>query len=60
MSLVHRASLEKAKNNLEAENVDMAQEIKALSSAKQESERKRKQFESQVRFADDENGTADR
>jgi len=43
-----KASLEKAKNNLEAENVDMAQEIKALSSAKQESERKRKQFESQA------------
>lgn len=42
-----KSSLEKQKNNLEAENVDMAQEIKALSSSKQESERKRKQLESQ-------------
>jgi len=59
-----KSSLEKAKNNLEAENVDMAQEIKALSSAKQESERKKKQFESQaaefqLRLEDSERSRAD-
>ena len=42
-----KAALEKQKQNLEAENVDMANEIKQLSSVRQESERKRKQADQQ-------------
>lgn len=41
-------SVEKAKSALEAENVDLANELKSVSTAKQESERKRKQLEVQV------------
>ena len=44
----NKAGLEKAKQHLEAENVDMANEIKQLSTARQESERKRKQAETQL------------
>ena len=40
--------MEKIKSTLEAENVDMANEIKQLNVGKQESERKRKQAESQL------------
>ncbi|KAG0411031.1 hypothetical protein HPB47_011840, partial [Ixodes persulcatus] len=43
-----KATLEKQKGNLEAENVDMANEIKALSSARQESDRRRKALEFQL------------
>lgn len=43
-----RAALEKAKQTLEAENVDMANEIKQISVARQESERRRKQIDQQV------------
>ena len=43
-----RAAVEKAKQTLEAENVDMANEIKQISTARQESERRRKQLEQQV------------
>ena len=51
-------------NRAKSENVDMAQEIEALSSAKQESERKKKQFESQaaefqLRLEDSERSRAD-
>lgn len=53
----NKAGLEKQKQTLEAENVDMANEIKQLTSGKQESERKRKQAEQQnqelsIRLAD--------
>ena len=44
----NKAQLEKAKTNLEAENIDMATEIKQLSASRTESERKRKQLEQQV------------
>ncbi|XP_075557544.1 myosin heavy chain 10 isoform X1 [Dermacentor variabilis] len=43
-----KATLEKQKANLEAENVDMANEIKALSAARQESDRRRKGLEFQL------------
>ena len=40
-------SVDKSKQSLEAENVDMANEIKDLGNARQESERRRKQLEQQ-------------
>ncbi|XP_037523042.1 myosin heavy chain, non-muscle isoform X1 [Rhipicephalus sanguineus] len=43
-----KATLEKQKANLEAENVDMANEIKAISTARQESDRRRKGLEFQL------------
>ncbi|XP_064478099.1 myosin heavy chain, non-muscle-like isoform X2 [Ornithodoros turicata] len=43
-----KATLEKQKTNLEAENADMANEIKALGAARQESERRRKALEFQL------------
>ncbi|XP_023930461.1 myosin-10-like [Lingula anatina] len=43
-----KANVDKAKSTLEAENIDMANEIKQLSTARQEAERKRKQAESQL------------
>lgn len=42
----NKASLEKAKTTLEAENTDLANDLKSVQMAKQESERKRKQAES--------------
>lgn len=47
LPLQSKAALEKQKQTLEAENVDMANEIKQLTSSKQESECKRKQAEQQ-------------
>ncbi|CAH1795103.1 unnamed protein product, partial [Owenia fusiformis] len=43
-----KASLEKARSNMESENTDMANEVKQLSQARQEQDRKRKQAEAQV------------
>ena len=43
-----KAAIDKTKQSLEAENVDMANEIKQLSVGKQESERKRKQLDQNV------------
>ena len=43
-----KGALDKVKGSLEAENVDMANEIKQLSVGKQESERRRKQLDQQV------------
>lgn len=43
-----KAALEKTKSTLEAENADMANEIKALQALKQENERRRKQLEQAV------------
>ena len=43
-----KQSLEKAKQSLEGENVDMANEIKQLSAARQEADRRRKQAENQL------------
>lgn len=42
-----KANLEKAKTTLEAETTDLANDLKSVQMAKQESERKRKQVESQ-------------
>jgi myosin protein heavy chain len=54
-----RAVLEKAKASLEAENADMANELKTSNAQRQENERRRKQLESMVqdlnsKFADSE------
>jgi len=59
-----KTALDKIKSTLEAENVDLANDVKQLSQAKQESERKRKQLESQVqeltiRLAETERGKGD-
>ena len=43
-----RAALEKSKQSLEAENVDMANELKQISVARQDADRRRKQLEQQV------------
>lgn len=43
-----KAALEKNKSQLEADNADMANEIKALNIAKQDNERRRKQLEQTV------------
>ena len=43
--------MDKMKQTLESENVDMANEIKQLTASKQESERKRKQLETAVQEA---------
>ncbi|XP_054717131.1 LOW QUALITY PROTEIN: myosin heavy chain, non-muscle-like [Uloborus diversus] len=43
-----KASLEKAKSNLEAEKAELTNEVNALSASRQDSERKRKQLESQL------------
>ena len=48
LAIQTRATLEKQKQTLEGENADMANEIKMITAAKQESERKRKQLEQQV------------
>lgn len=40
-----KAALEKAKQSLEAENADLAVELKTVSSTRQECERRRKQAE---------------
>lgn len=52
---------DKAKSNLEAENADMANEIKTLGAGKQESERRRKQLEQQlqeisIKYSENERG----
>jgi myosin protein heavy chain len=47
-----KAALEKAKQNLEAENADMANEIKMLSGSRQELDRKRKAAEAQLAEAE--------
>lgn len=43
-----KAQFEKTKQTLESENADLAAEIKQLSTARQEAERKRKQTEQQL------------
>ena len=43
-----RAALEKTKQTLEVENTDLANDLKQVQQAKQESERKRKQAESSL------------
>lgn len=43
-----KAALEKAKQGLEAENADLAVELKTVSSTRQECERRRKQAESSL------------
>lgn len=43
-----RASLEKAKQTLEAENADLATELRNVNSSRQENDRRRKQAETQV------------
>lgn len=43
-----RASLEKAKQTLEAENADLATELRNVNSSRQENDRRRKQAESQI------------
>ena len=43
-----KASLEKVKESLQAENADLANDLKQMQQAKQESERKRKQLESHL------------
>ena len=43
-----KASLEKTRQSLEAENVDMANDLKQLSVGRQEAERRRKQAEQQL------------
>ena len=47
-SLQAKAVLEKTKNTLEAENQDLASDLKQVQMAKQESERKRKQQDAQI------------
>ncbi|XP_076043123.1 myosin heavy chain 10 isoform X2 [Oratosquilla oratoria] len=44
----HKSGLEKTKSILEAENADFSNDLKALSSSRQESEKKRKQLEAIV------------
>lgn len=44
----NKAVIDKAKSNLENENADMEQELKQVSTARNDSERKRKQLESQL------------
>ncbi|XP_022648625.1 myosin heavy chain, non-muscle-like isoform X1 [Varroa destructor] len=55
-----KASLEKAKQHLEAENIDMANEIKGHIAAKQESERRRKALEHQLQEASAKQAEAER
>lgn len=43
-----RAGLEKSKQTLEAENADLATELKNVNQSKQENDRRRKQAESQI------------
>lgn len=43
-----RASLEKAKQTLEAENADLATELRNVNSSRQENDRRRKQAETQI------------
>lgn len=43
-----RSTLEKAKQTLEAENADLATELRNVNSSKQENDRRRKQAESQI------------
>lgn len=43
-----RSALEKAKQTLEAENADLATELRNVNSSKQENDRRRKQAESQI------------
>lgn len=43
-----RATLEKSKQTLEAENADLATELRNVNSSKQENDRRRKQAESQI------------
>ena len=46
-----KAALEKAKASLEAENADMANEIKSIATSKAETDIKRKHLESQVKLS---------
>lgn len=43
-----RGSLEKSKQTLEAENADLATELRNVNSSRQENDRRRKQAESQI------------
>lgn len=43
-----RAGLEKSKQTLEAENADLATELRNVNSSRQENDRRRKQAESQI------------
>lgn len=43
-----KAGLEKAKQTLEAENADLATELRNVNTSRQENDRKRKQAESQI------------
>lgn len=43
-----KAVLEKAKGTLEAENADLATELRSVNSSRQENDRRRKQAESQI------------
>lgn len=59
-----KAMLEKTKSSLEAENADMASELKALNAARQDNERRRKQLETLVqdlnsKFIESENQKAE-
>lgn len=59
-----KAALEKTKSTFEAENADMANELKALHAQRQESERRRKQLEQAIqdlntKFADSDRSRAE-
>lgn len=59
-----KASLDKQRQTLEAENADLANDLKQVQMAKQESERKRKQVEGQyqeatIRLQESERGRGD-
>ncbi|XP_063880376.1 myosin heavy chain, non-muscle-like isoform X8 [Scylla paramamosain] len=59
-----KGGLDKAKNQLEAENADLANELRNITSSKQESEKKRKQCEAiisdlQVKIAESERSRTD-
>lgn len=59
-----KSGLDKSKNQLEAENADLANELRSITSSKQESEKKRKQCEAiisdlQVKIAESERSRTD-
>lgn len=51
IKLQSKAGVDKVKSTLEAENQDLASDLKQVQMAKQESERKRKQAEAQLQEA---------
>lgn len=55
-----KSGLEKAKGTLEAENADLASELRTITNAKQESDRRRKQAEQQLAEVQSKMGENDR